>query len=283
MTRNIPVHYLKEDSALDAEVAHLLPTSERWEKLNGFDAHIDDCFTVIIVSKGHGTTDIDFRTVSLSEGQLGIIAPGQVHSNIHVNDCEAWMLRISPDMMDNDYRHLIDEYSLTGGAIMLSDETMRILCDAMGLLSCLLASMEKWHQTKSVVFNMLNVILGLITPEMINGKLRPCLRTTEITVSFKRMLPQFVKQQKRPSFYANRLCISQVYLNEAVKKSTGMTPSEWINATIILEAKRLLRSTALSAKEVAHELGFEDHTYFSRMFKKSTDMTPLEFRKKNLG
>lgn len=282
MTRNIPIHYLKEDSAFDAEVVHLTPRSERWNKLNGFDAHIDDCFTVIVVSKGWGTTDIDFRTVSLSEGQLGIIAPGQVHSNICVNECEAWMLRISPDMMDNDYRHLIDEYSMTGDAVALADDTMKTLCDAMELLKRLITLMRDAMPMKCVVFNMLNVILGIITPTMLTRQSKPLLRTTEIAVRFKRMLPQFVKRQKSPSFYANELCISEVYLNEAVKKSTGKTPSEWISTTIILDAKRLLRSTTTTVKEIAHELGFEDHAYFSRLFKKNTAMTPLEFRRSNL-
>ena len=61
-----------------------------------------------------------------------------------------------------------------------------------------------------------------------------------------------------------------------------MTPTEWVNVTIILEAKRLLRSTTSTVKEIAHELGFEDHAYFSRLFRKSTNMTPLEFRTKIL-
>lgn len=282
MTQHLPVHYLKEDSDFDAEVSHLMPSSERWNKLNGYDAHIDDCFTVIVVTKGSGVTDIDFRTVSLSEGQLGIIAPGQVHSNICVKECEAWMLRISPDMMDNDYRHLIDEYSMTGDAVSLTKDTMTILCGAMELLSRLIVSMSDARPMKCVVFNMLNVILGIITPTMFTGQSKPLLRTTEIAVRFKRMLPKFVKRQKSPSFYANKLCISEVYLNEAVKKSTGMTPSAWITATIILEAKRLLRCTVSTVKEVAHELGYEDHAYFSRLFKKNTTMTPLEFRRANL-
>lgn len=282
MIQKIPVHYLKEDSEFDAEVTHLVPTSERWDRLNGYDPHIDDCFTVIVVSKGSGTTDIDFRTVSLSEGQLGIIAPGQVHSNICVKECEAWMLRISPDMMDSDYRHLIDEYSMTGDAVALAEDTMKTLCDALELLSRLIASMSDARPMKSVVFNMLNVILGIITPTMLTVQSKPLLRTTEIAVRFKRLLPQFVKRQKSPSFYANELCISEVYLNEAVKKSTGMTPSEWINSAIVLDAKRLLRSTTSTVKEIAHELGFEDHAYFSRLFKKNTAMTPLEFRRANL-
>ena len=278
MTRNIPIHYLNEDSAFDSEVLHLTPMSDRTNKLSGYNDHIDDCYTVILVTKGRGSADIDFHTVPMSEGQLGIIIPGQIHSNICIKECELWMLRMSPEMMDDDYRYQLDEYSMTGNPVLLTEDTTMILCEALEFLSKLMASMNDRQPMKSVLFNMLNVVLGIITPRILNGQAKPRLRSTEITVKFKRMLPQFVRQQKRPSFYANEICISEVYLNEVVKKSTGMTPSEWINIAILLEAKRLLRSTALTVKEIAHELGFEDHAYFSRLFKKNTTMTPLEFR-----
>ena len=181
-------------------------------------------------------------------------------------------------MMDDDYRYQLDEYSMTGNPVLLTGETTIILCEALEFLSKLMASMNDCQHMKSVLFNMLNVVLGIITPRILNERGKPRLRSTEISVKFKRMLPRFVRQQKRPSFYANELCISAVYLNEVVKKCTGMTPSEWINIAISLEAKRLLRSTSLTVKEIAHELGFEDHAYFSRLFKKNTNMTPLEFR-----
>ncbi|MCD8235086.1 MAG: AraC family transcriptional regulator [Prevotellaceae bacterium] len=282
MARKIPIHYLKENSNLDAEVVHLLPRSDRWNKLGDFETHIDDCFTIILVTKGSGFTEVDFRTVTLSEGELGIIAPGQIHADVQVKDCEAWMLRMSPDMIDDDYYRLLDEYSLMGDTILLTENTRKVLCSAMELLSCFLIDMDENRQMKTVIFNMLNVILGIITPELVKRDRQSTLRSVEITAKFKRLLPQFVKSQKRPSFYAERLCISEVYLNEVVKKSTGRTPSEWISTFIILEAKRMLRSTTLTVKEIAHELGIEDHAYFSRLFKKNTDMTPLEFRRRYL-
>ena len=282
MTRNIPIHYLNEDSTFDSEVLHLTPVSVRTKNLGDYDDHIDDCYTIILVTKGCGSADIDFHTVPMSQGQLGIIAPGQIHSNINIKECELWMLRMSPEMMDDDYRYQLDEYSMRGNPVLLTEDTTTILCEALEFLSKLMASMNDRQPMKSVLFNMLNVILGIITPTILNGRPVPRIRSTEITVKFKQMLPKFVRQQKRPSFYAKELCISNVYLNEVVKKCTGMTPTEWVNVTIILEAKRLLRSTTSTVKEIAHELGFEDHAYFSRLFRKSTNMTPLEFRTKIL-
>ena len=278
MTRSIPIRYLNEDSTFDSEVLHLTPVSVRTKKLGDYDDHIDDCYTMILVTKGCGSADIDFHTVPMSQGQLGIIAPGQIHSNINIKECELWMLRMSPEMMDDDYRYKLDEYAMTGNPVMLPEETIVLLCEALEFLSKLMASMNDRQPMKSVLFNMLNVVLGIITPRILNGQAKPPLRSTEITVKFKQMLPKFVRRQKKPSFYANELCISEVYLNEVVKKTTGMTPSGWINVAILLEAKRMIRSTTLTVKEIAHNLGFEDHAYFSRLFKKNTNMTPLEFR-----
>ena len=278
MTRSIPIRYLNEDSTFDSEVLHLTPVSVRTKKLGDYDDHIDDCYTMILVTKGCGSADIDFHTVPMSQGQLGIIAPGQIHSNINIKECELWMLRMSPEMMDDDYRYKLDEYAMTGNPVMLPEETIVLLCEALEFLSKLMASMNDRQPMKSVLFNMLNVVLGIITPRILNGQAKPPLRSTEITVKFKQMLPKFVRRQKKPSFYANELCISEVYLNEVVKKTTGMTPSGWINVAILLEAKRMIRTTTLTVKEIAHNLGFEDHAYFSRLFKKNTNMTPLEFR-----
>ena len=278
MTRSIPIRYLNADSTFDSEVLHLTPVSVRTKKLGDYDDHIDDCYTMILVTKGCGSADIDFHTVPMSQGQLGIIAPGQIHSNINIKECELWMLRMSPEMMDDDYRYQLDEYAMTGNPVMLPEETIVLLCEALEFLSKLMASMNDRQPMKSVLFNMLNVVLGIITPRILNGQAKSPLRSTEITVKFKQMLPKFVRRQKKPSFYANELCISEVYLNEVVKKTTGMTPSGWINVAILLEAKRMIRSTTLTVKEIAHNLGFEDHAYFSRLFKKNTNMTPLEFR-----
>jgi AraC-like DNA-binding protein len=49
---------------------------------------------------------------------------------------------------------------------------------------------------------------------------------------------------------------------------------------MVIEAQRLLYYTENNVNEIAYQLGFEDHAYFSRLFKKITKETPLAFRKK---
>ena len=74
------------------------------------------------------------------------------------------------------------------------------------------------------------------------------------------------------------LNVSRVYLNEAVKAVTGVSAGEFIRSHAVLSAKRMLVHTDLDINQIAEELGYDDTSYFSRMFKKETGLTPSEFR-----
>ena len=52
-----------------------------------------------------------------------------------------------------------------------------------------------------------------------------------------------------------------------------------IHQRIVLEAKRLLTYTDKTAKEIAYEVGFDDASHLSRLFKKYTSQSPSEFKK----
>lgn len=78
--------------------------------------------------------------------------------------------------------------------------------------------------------------------------------------------------------YANILHISPKHLEKIVKETLGITPKKLIHDIILLEAKVLLRQTEKTVSEIAHDLKFEDQSYFSRFFKKHTLLTPHDYR-----
>ena len=65
-----------------------------------------------------------------------------------------------------------------------------------------------------------------------------------------------------------------LYVNECSNNS----PLELINNRIVLEAKRLLRYSILSVKEIAFRLGFEDPSYFGKFFKRLVRQSPADYR-----
>ena len=64
-----------------------------------------------------------------------------------------------------------------------------------------------------------------------------------------------------------------------IKKETGMTFSNHLNAVRVKEAKRLLAFTSLSLGEISARCGFKDQSYFTKVFSKTVNIGPREFRK----
>ena len=77
---------------------------------------------------------------------------------------------------------------------------------------------------------------------------------------------------------ADELNISSRYLTDLLKQETGKTALELIHLFLIGEAKNLLTEGELNISEISRLLGFENTTYFSRLFKKEVGSTPNRFR-----
>lgn len=85
------------------------------------------------------------------------------------------------------------------------------------------------------------------------------------------------------AFYAGETGISENYLSRLVKKTTGRSVGAWIDIVRIQRARRLLTETKEPVIDIAATVGIEDQSYFSRLFKKNTGLTPSAFRKKMQG
>ena len=73
-------------------------------------------------------------------------------------------------------------------------------------------------------------------------------------------------------------CVSKPYLIRVFKHELGMSPLQYINHKKVERAQLLLLTEDMAVKEVAYSLGFNDHSYFIRLFKKITGRTPMEYR-----
>lgn len=136
----------------------------------------------------------------------------------------------------------------------------------------------------SIVKESCNTLLALVISQYLAESriTEKYSRFETITKQFKTALELNFTTIKSPGAYADILNISSSYLNECVKTATGNSVSCYIQQRVILEAKRLLYHSDKSIKEIALELGYDDYSYFTRLFSKIVQMTPLAFRNKNL-
>lgn len=77
---------------------------------------------------------------------------------------------------------------------------------------------------------------------------------------------------------ANALHLNYTYLSSYFKQRTQENLTSYINRVRTDKAKDLLLDPSLSVSEISRLTGFSDHNYFSKVFKKMTGMTPVEYR-----
>lgn len=72
---------------------------------------------------------------------------------------------------------------------------------------------------------------------------------------------------------------SRAYLSKIFKASSGFTVLEYITLRKIQEAKKLIREETYNFSQISDKLAFDNPHYFSRVFKRITNMTPSEYKK----
>lgn len=77
---------------------------------------------------------------------------------------------------------------------------------------------------------------------------------------------------------AGHVHLNSAYFSTIFKQSTGSSFKEYLNMVRIEESKRLLANTNYSVIDIALATGFEDQSYFSKVFKKYTGLTPKQYR-----
>ncbi len=223
---------------------------------------------------------VDFREVSLEGANAFCILPGQVHRPLSFNHASGWFMATDLSDLDENLRSVFENYASNSQPVSVNQEQAGLLVKSLQLLSEI-SSGDNYLNYQPVARSMVKVCLGIfasVFQEQKQSDPLDNLRPATITRQFKSILSKNFKTLKSPSEYAQLLNITPSYLNEVVKNITGFSVSHWIQREVIMESKRLLYYTDLSVKEIAFSLGYDDHTYFSRLFRKVTQSSPGQFR-----
>lgn len=277
----IPTHKISE--TFHGEVAFMKYISENGHlpETSVIDyAHRDDYYIFLFIEKGRCKALIDFIEYEITGSTVLCILPGQVHFPVEHTNLKGWILGIDPMLVKEEYKEIFERTSFIESNIRLNENTINDLKRSVSTIQQRL-NPEKTHIKESITHDLLSYYIGVIAEVYYNGLPASANnRHAAITYQFKSLLSANYRSIKSPSRYASKLNLSPIYLNEAVKKTTGLTVTECIQNEIIIQAKRLLFYTNMSVKEIASELGYEDWAYFTRLFTKIALLSPTQFRKK---
>ncbi|WP_343659190.1 helix-turn-helix domain-containing protein [Chryseobacterium sp.] len=244
--------------------------------------HRDSHYIFTCMESGHVKMMVDFKTVEAKGPALFCVLPGQVHQGLLMNNISGWFVAVKAELVPDTVRSFFDE-SLVEIQPLFIDKNLieRISTTADILHSSYTHEMLSSKEGFLVAQSLLNAFLGMFTMLYSQNNISHGSnesRALQLSRAFRILIRQQFKTLKSPSEYAELLNITRGYLTETVREVTGKPAQHWIHQEILIEAKRLLVFTNLSVKEVAYELGYSDHTYFSRLFSKLENQSPSEFR-----
>ena len=232
------------------------------------------------------------NTYDYQEGTLVFIAAGQVVTVDNSGETyqpKGYALVFHPDLIHGTSlgRH-IQDYTFFGyqsnEALQLSERERKIVLDCFSKIEYELEHAIDKHSKRLIVFNiemLLNYCIRFYDRQFIT---RDNVHKG-ILERFENLLNEYFQTDKPhtiglPSvaYCASELNLSSNYFGDLIKKETGKTAQEYIQAKVIDVAKERIYDHSKSVSEIAYELGFKYPQHFTRLFKQRVGQSPNEYR-----
>ena len=246
------------------------------------EPHRHNSYVLVFFTKGSGTHEIDFDVFTIQPGSMFFLQPGQMHHWNLSDDVEGFVIFYSQEMYNLYFgQKTIGDYpfysSVDNKPEMFFDATESKLILPY-FESLILETQTNLLLKQDKIMNLLDIIHIEIARKYSETHLHEAHSYNVKIKTFELVLEHNFKKEKAPSFYASQLAITLKHLNRICNEMLQKTTTEVITDRIILEAKRMLMDKKFTVNEIATELGYDDYSYFTRLFKKNTRMTPTDFR-----
>lgn len=104
------------------------------------------------------------------------------------------------------------------------------------------------------------------------------IRERELFEQFISLVNANCRNERRLSFYADRMCVSERYLGTMVRMASGITAKEWIDKAAVTAAKVMLCHTDKPVNRIADDLNFATDSFFCKYFRRLTGISPRAYR-----
>ncbi|MCT4637353.1 MAG: AraC family transcriptional regulator [Bacteroidales bacterium] len=242
-------------------------------------------FDVTLASFDEGTLVVGKNSYSDLNNTISFVSPGQIFSYRNTgNRINGIGLLFKPEFISKAMRgfELQNEFQFfkiyTSSIYKLSKEQLNVVSDIF----------EKMYDeyklngfdSRNIIQSYLDILLYTVRRFVNIGVNKVSItRSEEISSAFEELVMKYSAKQNSVADYAAMLNISEVYLYECVKSTTGRSPKRVITDYRVLVAKWLLTEGESSISTVSYKLGFDETTNFTKFFKKYVGVTPKEFKR----
>jgi AraC family transcriptional activator of pobA len=261
--------------------------AERPEGQDDRHPHRHNYYTVIWVREGSGSHDIDFQHYEVQPGMIFFVSPEQVHDIRLAPGSQGYVMMFTQRFLEES--GIGPELTRQSGLFFRCEHVDPLMVkdrqDSDELEHLMEHISAEFHARNAFHEEAISAWLKLFLlrcRRILDTNPREAARTggtrQQLMKQFRDLLDTRFREWHKVSDYAGKLHITPNYLNEVISMETGNSAKDYITNRIMLEARRYATLEALSAKEIAYELGFEDPAHFSKLFKQHNGESFSGFR-----
>lgn len=282
MDRSIAIPYvqLTPDAASldDAIFAFRRLQGETFVNLSSDAPHRHAFHELILVETGRLRHTIDGEFADLGDHALALIARGQVHTLDRAVGVVGWMLRFAEELLHAETAAIILGVAGSQPTLALTPSDLATLAPIADLIEQEVARPHGPERDAA-----LRALVTLLLLRV--GRIAQTAGATPVAREEQRIYSDFVALLERDYaahhgvvHYADTLGLDPDRLAAILTRVLGVPTKRAIDERLVLEAKRLLRHTPLTLREIATDLGYGDQFHLSKTFKRVTDLSPQEYR-----
>lgn len=258
------------------------------EKINLFAARVQYCQPhwhespeFIYVLKGAFTFTLNQETLTLQKGGMIYILHDVIHSlQATEQGSELITVQFSPHLFSDIHQDLPICYRLC-------NETLYTPKDHAVKQALIDLARHNLHTSDLTDYYKMSLIYRLL--DILNNAGEQ-IHTPQLHKKDEKIIKQAIEyinenyqHEMTLSDIAQQFGVSYHYFSKLFKKISGHNFKEYITAVRINKAKFLLKNTHIPITEISQACGFNEHKHLIVAFKKISNMTPTEYRKKTLS
>jgi len=242
-------------------------------------------YTLMYITKGKGTHEIDFIEYSINAGEFLILSNNRVHRYSDYAGLEGYLVMFTEgflcEYLSNQTTEVKDlfKHSYLNPSVNSMDLHASIATKLLDVMDDMYTNVNEIMNYKVIAssFKTLSLLILNSILEKENNK----QKKNEVFIQFTELVEQNIDKEKTVEGYANMMHVSKKTINLMTRNAIDMSAKQYIIQQLILKIKLKLCFEYKSINEISDDLGFTEPSNMTRFFKKYTGINPRDFRTEN--
>lgn len=250
--------------------------------------HTHDFYSVILFTKGENSIRLNNNSYTVQPQTVCLVAPNQIHSFEGLENMEGILFFFCQDFYVEEFSflRLLNVFSCTSKlsgdicnpCINLSEGEFNHITELVNSIDKEYEYHTPSNNSATIIRSLLNIMLLRLSDWNDSRSEGSDKGDTVFIHELSRLVDSYFIREHNIGFYTSSFNISEKHLNEICNRHFNCGLKKILKDRLMQEARKLLLSSEQSVSEISYKLNFDDNSYFNKVFKTETGLTPKKFR-----